>query len=312
MFCPGPSDSSGSGGHTEAPLCVLTIDVEEYFHTSVFRQAEGRDPRHTGHDAGAERWVPGSRLAEPLKWLLEVLDSGRQRATFFWLGEVARADPWLVKEAASRGHEIGCHGYSHRSVKGMDPAAFRDEVLRARQVIGEACGQAPVGYRAPDFSLGPEDRRLHEILRDLGFKYDSSVCPTFLAGREHSRATRRPWEILPGLWELPLAVSAWGPLRVPLGGVFARVLPHRVTGLVARKTEKDGIPAVLYFHPWEFDPGQPRALGLGPVGRARQYWGLAGNRARFTKICAGLRFTTALDTVRLWTSKDSSSGLPHV
>ncbi len=256
--------------------------------------------------------MPRSRLTEPVMWLLEVLDSNRQRATFFWLGEVAQANPRLVREAASRGHEIGCHGYSHRSAKGMNPGAFKDEVLRARQVIGEACGQAPVGYRSPDFSLGPEDMRFHEVLRDLGFKYDSSVCPTVLAGQEHGRASRRPWEICPGLWELPLAVSAWGPLRVPLGGVFARVLPYRVTGLATRKMEEDGIPAVLYFHPWEFDAGQPRAGGLGPAGWVRQYWGLAGNRTRFMKLCAGLRFTTALDMVRLWAKRKSSSGLPHV
>jgi len=295
-----------------APICVLTIDVEEYFHTAVFQQAVRRDRPHRGQDTGAGRRAFGSRLTEPLMWLLDALDSDRQRATFFWLGEVAESHPTLVREAASRGHEIGCHGYSHRSVKGMDLAAFRNEVLRACEAIAGACGQAPLGYRAPGFSLGPQDRRFHEVLRDLGFKYDSSVFPTLLAGRDHAQAARRPWEVCPELWELPVAVPAWGLVRVPLGGVFFRTLPYWVTGLGVRKMEEDGSPAVLYFHPWEFDVGQPRVGSVGPAGWARQYWGLAGNRTKFEKLCAGFRFTTALDMVRLWAKRESSSGLPHI
>ncbi|MDP2859842.1 MAG: polysaccharide deacetylase family protein [Bacillota bacterium] len=300
MFCPGPGDSSGPKDHVPAPLNVLTIDVEEYFHTAVFQRAVS-DARRAclwrGAGQGARAFE--SRCAEPLSWLLDVLEARRQRATFFCLGVFAESHPRLIKQIARRGHEVACHGHEHRSVKEMDPGRFRDDVLRASDAIVGACGQVPVGYRAPGFSLGPGDRRHHEVLRDLGFRYDSSVFPVALAGPDHARAARLPWGICPGLWELPVAVAGWGPVRLPLGGVFFRALPYRATAMALSSMNKDKTPAMLYFHPWEFDDGQPRLAGIGPVDRVRQYWGLAASRDKFARLCAGFRFMAAVDALDL-------------
>src|SRR5262249_53124967 len=42
-------------------------------------------------------------------------------------------------------------------------------------------------------------------------------------------------------------------------------------------------PAVLYFHPWEFDPGMPR-MKLSATGRLRTYTGLRAAEGRLEKI----------------------------
>jgi len=293
VFCPGPGDSSGPKDHVPAPLNVLTIDVEEYFHTAVFQRAV--------NDAGQGARAFHSRCADPLWWLLDVLETSRQRATFFCLGVFAESHPGLIRQIARCGHEVACHGHEHRSVREMDLGQFRSDVLQASDAIVEACGQVPVGYRSPSFSLGPGDRRYHEVLHDLGFRYDSSAFPAALAGPDHARAARRPAEMTPGLWELPVAVARWGPLRLPLGGVFFRAWPYTMTAALLSSMNKDKAPAVLYFHPWEFDEGQPRVAGMGPVDKARQYWGLAANRNKFKRLCADFRFMPAVDALDLLT-----------
>jgi polysaccharide deacetylase family protein (PEP-CTERM system associated) len=306
-----PSHSFDTIGSIPAVPHVLTVDVEEYFHTAVYARAlDGLKAQAPRKDHGHKSLMPESRCRESLLWILDVLRARRHRATFFCLGVFAEEHPELVKQIVQGGHEVGCHGYAHRSVRGLELESFRDDIARAKVAVLNACGREPVGYRAPGFSLGPGDRAKHEVLRDLGFKYDSSVFPTEFAGPEHSRAGRRPWELVSGLWELPVAVACLGPLRVPLGGVFFRVLPYHMTSLALRGMQKDNIPAVLYFHPWEFDGGQPRIPVMGPADWVRQYWGLEGNRRKFIEICNQFRFVSSADLLELLTRTGTTA--PHI
>jgi len=55
--------------------------------------------------------------------------------------------------------------------------------------------------------------------------------------------------------------------------------------------------AVLYFHPWEFDPGQ-RRLPLGRLSAFRTYVGISRSRARFAALLAGRRFCRAIDVAK--------------
>src|SRR3972149_9347201 len=45
--------------------------------------------------------------------LLEILDEVDVKATFFFVGRLARDIPGLVKKVAQAGHEIGCQSYLH-------------------------------------------------------------------------------------------------------------------------------------------------------------------------------------------------------
>jgi hypothetical protein len=54
---------------------------------------------------------------------------------------------------------------------------------------------------------------------------------------------------------------------------------------------------MLYFHPWEFDPSQPR-LPLGLLDRWRTYVGLRRSRPRLRALLSRHRFARAIDVVR--------------
>src|SRR5438132_12522367 len=97
---------------------AMTIDVEDYFHVSVF---DGMLPRH--------RWATlESRVVRNTERLLRIFDEAGVQATFFVLGWVGERHPELVKRIAALGHEVASHGYAHRLAYDQTPAAFREDV----------------------------------------------------------------------------------------------------------------------------------------------------------------------------------------
>ena len=72
---------------TDAVINAMTIDVEDYFHVSVF---DGLVPR--------EMWTRmESRVSRNTDRLLEIFDDAGVKATFFVLGWVAERFPDLVR-----------------------------------------------------------------------------------------------------------------------------------------------------------------------------------------------------------------------
>jgi peptidoglycan/xylan/chitin deacetylase (PgdA/CDA1 family) len=87
--------------------------------------------------------------------------------TWFLSGRQVRAFPGAAAEIAAEGHEIGSHGYLHRSVLGLSAAALREDLRRAGDAIADATGQRPVLYRPPYGRILP--RQLSQ-LHGLGFR----------------------------------------------------------------------------------------------------------------------------------------------
>jgi hypothetical protein len=52
--------------------------------------------------------------------------------------------------------------------------------------------------------------------------------------------------------------------------------------------------AMFYFHPWEFDPQQPR-LPMRPLSRFRTYVGIHRTRDRLARLLTKYRFSRAID-----------------
>ena len=146
---------------------ALTVDVEDYFHVSAFADSISRDDWDT---------FP-LRVETNTHRLLDLLDGQGVSATFFVLGWVAQRVPGLVQEINDRGHEVACHGYSHRLVYDQEPDVFKEETLRSKQLL-EDIVQAPVrGYRAASYSITNQSRWALDILAEAGFDYDSSIFP---------------------------------------------------------------------------------------------------------------------------------------
>ena len=124
-------------------LNAMTVDVEDYFHVSVFDKTVRRA------DWGAME----SRVVANTERLLDLFDEYAVRGTFFVLGWVAEQHPSLVRSITGRGHELASHGYAHRLVYEQTPEGFREDVRRSKALIEELSGKRVNGYRAPSFSV---------------------------------------------------------------------------------------------------------------------------------------------------------------
>jgi len=96
---------------------------------------------------------------------------------FFFLGWVAERFPGLVRQAASLGHELGCHSYWHRLIYRLSPEEFREDTKRAKARWRMPPELEFLATARQVFSLVKGTEWAEEILSELGFSYDSSVCP---------------------------------------------------------------------------------------------------------------------------------------
>jgi peptidoglycan/xylan/chitin deacetylase (PgdA/CDA1 family) len=81
--------------------------------------------------------------------VLDLLAARRVRGTVFLVGERAARAADTVRAIAAAGHEVASHGWSHRSLWLCGPARTDEEVGRARTLLGELTGRAPVLFRPP-------------------------------------------------------------------------------------------------------------------------------------------------------------------
>jgi len=261
---------------------ALTIDFEDWY--------QGIEIPHTEWEGFEDRMVASSER------LLRLLRDARVRATFFVLGWVAERHPELVRAIVADGHEIGTHGWSHTLIYRQAPEVFRAELERSLALLRELTGAAVIGHRAPFFSITPHSLWALDILKDCGIRYDSSLYDSPRHRRRLGGIPAAPCRIeLPSgreLWELPIAVARWGPVRVPVGGgSYWRVLPPAaLQACLEHGASGEWLP--LYFHPYECDDRPlnlplgwtptlaQRALAASYWLRAKPGWGTLPDRLR--------------------------------
>jgi polysaccharide deacetylase family protein (PEP-CTERM system associated) len=271
---------------------ALTVDVEDYFQVSAF---DGVMPR--SHWDRCER-----RVTANTRRLLDLFDEAGVRATFFVLGWVSEREPALVRAIADRGHEIGSHGYGHRLLYEQNAHVFADDLRRAKKTIEDAAGKAVIGYRAPSFSITPSSEWALDVLAEQGYAYDASVYPI-----QHDRygmpgACRHPYvEQRSGrrLVEAPGTTVKIGSFVLPAaGGGYFRLYPYALTRWAIRRVNAcDHQPAIVYIHPWEVDPDQPR-MRVGLATRIRHYINLRRTEPRLRRLVADFSFAPLADVLR--------------
>jgi len=271
---------------------ALTVDVEDYFHVSALAPSIDR-----GSWGSRESRVVGNTHR-----LLDLFGQFGVRGTFFVLGWVAERHPQLVKDIAQAGHEVACHGFSHRLVYEQSPEEFREETLRSKRLLEDAIGAAVLGYRAASYSIVRRSLWALDILAEAGFAYDSSIFPVHHDRYGIPDAERNPHRMAtPGgrsIVEWPLAAASVLGLRLPVaGGGYFRLLPYAVSrwGL-ASINRRDQRPFMFYLHPWEIDPGQPR-VRVSWLSRFRHYTNLDKCEARLRRLLGEFRFGTARDSL---------------
>jgi peptidoglycan-N-acetylglucosamine deacetylase len=82
--------------------------------------------------------------------ILDLLDAHAAKATFFLVGDRARARPDLVREIVARGHDIGNHSATHPQAWfwALPPHRMRDEIERTQATLREFTGTTPHWFRA--------------------------------------------------------------------------------------------------------------------------------------------------------------------
>jgi polysaccharide deacetylase family protein (PEP-CTERM system associated) len=267
---------------------VFSVDVEDWFHVLYNSAAP---------DYG--RWASlESRVRGNTELLLGELARRDLQCTFFVLGWVAEQHPELISEIAGAGHEIASHGYSHTLVYTQSPGEFRDDVRRASDAIAAACGVQPKGFRAPGFSIRRENLWAFDVLREEGFVYDSSAFP---AGRSHGGlpgTSPLPTVLENGLVEFPISTvdlrfARWSYL----GGGYLRLHPKHLVLSWAASQERAGIPLILYIHPRDVDPGQPR-VELPPYTYFRTYVGVSSCLAKVGALLDRFHWTSFEEYLR--------------
>ena len=269
-------------------LNALSVDVEDYYHVNAFKGVIDR-----------KDWESyPRRVPENTRRILDFLDELDTRATFFVLGWVAERHPDLVREIARRGHEIACHGYGHELVFDIGPDGFRTDLRRSRSLLEDLSGGKIKGYRAPSFSITDRSMWALDILLEEGFVYDSSMFPIRHDVYGTPNANPFPHRVeRPGgtLWEFPMTTLLLGfpgaTFRVPVsGGGYLRLLPVGLVRKAFRRiNRRDRQPGVLYFHPWEIDPGQPR-IPAALRSRFRHYLNLDKTEGKINHLLQSLRF----------------------
>jgi len=263
---------------------VLSVDVEDYFQVEAFARHVSRDD----WDGWPSRVVANTRKS------LDLCDECGVKGTYFTLGWVAAKFPALVREIHDRGHELACHSFWHRTVFSLTPQTFREDLRQSRDVIEQSAGVRISGYRAPSWSITAKSMWALDILAEEGFTYDSSIFPIHHDVYGVPGAKRTPYRIdtaSGSLMEFPPATVRMAGTNMPAaGGGYLRLLPFPYTRWAIRKIAAEpGSVVVVYFHPWELDPEQPR-ISAGAKSRLRHYTNLGEMKTRLRRLMQTYRF----------------------
>lgn len=164
-------------------------------------------------------------MAEGAPKLLDLFEREGIVATYFTTGESAERFPGAIDALLAAGHELGCHGVTHRAFPDLDPDTARWEIESSAERLRR---WAPVtSFRAPYLRF---PNAYLPLLERAGFLVDSSQAKykrSYHAPQPATTLTRIPASMTSSVLRLP----SW--VRDPWLSSLAS-------------------PVVLFVHPWEF------------------------------------------------------------
>jgi polysaccharide deacetylase family protein (PEP-CTERM system associated) len=272
--------------NTAKKSIALSFDIEDWFTVRNMRdffKLEDWDQQEL-------------RVRIGLDFILSELEQKNIKATFFILGWIADKCPQLVKDIDLAGHEICTHGYSHTPIDLLTPESFEEDLKKSIDSLFAITGKKVKGFRAPSFSITKDTLWAIDILKRNGIEYDSSIFsivhPDYGINNFPTAMT-----YVNGLLEVPMRKGKLYGANIPVcGGGYFRLLPYALIKSALRQTlNKESF--VMYFHPWEFDPDQPK-IGLSKFKKFRHYVGLNSNRKKFQNLLNDFNFTTIEDLIK--------------
>ena len=241
---------------------ILTFDIEDWYNCDFIDENLNWD-RHE------------VRIYEGVDRILEMLDQKNLKGTFFCLGWLAEKHPAVIKKISDHQHHIGCHSYQHQLSFRFTDEQFKSDTEKAKKLLEDVCGHEVNAFRAPGFSITSQNTSHFEILAQLGFQYDASVFSAthdYGGLPEFGKAVPTRIETTSGiLKEFPMNVhQLFGKNIVFSGGGFFRILPYPLI----KKFSQEAHYLMTYFHPRDFDAGQPVIQSLPLMRKFKSYVGI--------------------------------------
>ncbi len=282
--------------HTNIFYSILfTVDVEDWFQVENFKP-----------------WIPFSswpsyelRVEKNIHRLLDILDScdviktdknksfQKPQATFFMLAWLAARRPNLVREIYNRGHEIASHGYRHQLCTQQSKDSLKKDLIDSKKLLEDTIGTPVYGYRAPSFSI---NHSVLQTVRECGYSYDSSYNSFALHGRYGKMNLSKNGKkeiavkIADNFYELPISNFKMGRYIIPLGGGgYFRLIPFPFFKAGVRKVLKKDKAYLIYIHPWEIDPKQPKVEDASAFYKFRHYYNLKNTDSKLAAFMATFR-----------------------
>lgn len=213
---------------------ILTFDIEEWYLERILHG--GRAFKYLQYD-------------ETFAKVLDELDKQGIKATFFCVGKLATDFPHVVREIASRGHEVGCHSNEHTWLNKMNEKQLRADTTDAIKVLEDESGQKIVSYRAPAFSITSGNKWAVSVLAECGIENDASIFPS---NRDFGGYKGFPQDTPciishegASLKEFPICLTKiLGKSTAYSGGGFFRLLPYWLVSKTIRARDYN----ICYFH----------------------------------------------------------------
>ena len=162
------------GGATVAVSFVVNFE-----EGAEFALSEG-DPRNESvYEVVDRQTVPDPCIESHFEYgtrvgywrIVELADAHRAPLTISACGRAVERSPWLVQDAAKRGHEIAAHGYRWETHAGMPIDDERRNIVATVDAIRSAVGKPPVGWHTRSVRTANTRR----LLAENGFLYDSDA-----------------------------------------------------------------------------------------------------------------------------------------
>lgn len=206
------------------PTIFLTFDVEEFDLPLEYGSPISNNEQMRVGINGLEAITP-------------LLNESFIETTLFTTANFASHFPEEIKQLSLK-HEIASHCYYHSTFSNKD-------LLHSKEKLESIINKKVVGLRMP---------RLRKVemneVEKAGYKYDSSINPTWIPGRYNNLKVSKTIYTDEGIVRVPTAVTP--NFRVPLFWLSFKNLPYVLYKTMALQTLKKYGYLSLYFHPWEF------------------------------------------------------------
>lgn len=194
-------------------------------------------------------------MLDGLDEYIKILDKYNIKATLFAMSEAAELVKDNLKGYIASGHDLALHGYDHTAPMAMSIDEFKNKITKAKERLESLFGVTVKGYRAPYFSL---DNSHLEILREIGFTYDSSRFDfpkrRYSAEIDVSSFKKIADNVFSrnGFYEFGMPCQNWMGMRIPVsGGGYVRMNNWSFFVSVLYQYLAHSNYYVFYLHPFE-------------------------------------------------------------